>query len=176
MAILGVALKVHFLKNKQVVVGMAFSLIFVLLVVGELSFSHEVATLRRDIAHLREEQALSELEINHTASEVEAYKNALSELSRYLMRVLEDEVSFYSNVESALARNGINVAEIHPAGAGGGVVAVWVNFAGNYSSALQTIADWRQMDGVARLRSLVLLSGEEGTTRGTAVLEAVLKR
>lgn len=173
---LEVASKVHFLKNKQLIIGMAFSLIVALLLMGELRFSHEVATLRRGIVHLREEQALSESKIRRMMSEIEAHKNALSELYKYPMRMVENEVAFYSNLEGALTHNGITVADIHPAGTEKGVVAVQVKFAGSYGSALKAIADWRQMDGVARLRSLVLLSDKGGTIRGTAVLEAVLRR
>jgi len=165
-----------FLRNRQAIVALASLLIFAFLVLGELHFANEVTTLRKEIARLEEERTLYELQIERAASEARAYEDARLKLLKYPMRILEDEVSFYSGVESALTRNEISVADVHPVEGEKGVVAAQVNFTGSYVSVLKAITDWRQMDGVARLKFLVFLPGDGSAVRGTAVLESILKR
>ncbi len=164
------------LRNKQVIIAVAFPLAFMLLVAGELHFANKMAKLQMDIARLREEQTLYRLQISRIASEVEAYKDALSELSKYPIKLSKDGASFYSNVESALVRNNMSVTDIRPAGAGEGIVAVRVEFTGNYSSVLGAIKEWRQIKEVARLKSMTILPDKEGTVRGVAILESPLRR
>ncbi len=116
------------------------------------------------------------MQISRIASEGEAYKDALSELLKYPIKLSKDGASFYSNVESALVRNNMSVTDIRPAGAGEGVVAVRVEFTGNYSSVLGAIKEWRQIKEVARLKSITILPVKEGTVRGVAILESPLRR
>ncbi len=165
-----------FLKNRQAIVILASLLIFAFLVLGELRFANEVTTLRKEIARLEEERTLYELQIERAASEARAYEGARLELLNYPIRILENEVSFYSNVESTLTQNGISVANVRPVEGGKEIVAAQVNFTGSYAAVLRAMANWRRMDGTIRLKSLVLLPEGKDTVSVTAVLESTLKR
>lgn len=162
------------LRSKEAFLAVLAVLVFVVLIAFELNFSRNATALRRDIASLKEEQAVYEMQISRTASDISAYKALISDLSKYPITVPSDHVSFYSNVERGLTRSGVTVNSIRQVQADKGSVAVQVDFSGDYAAVLNAIAEWRQMKEIACLKSLLLLPGDFGVARGTALLRSAL--